>query len=162
MPLALPIVMATISNFHDKNLPQDELPPRENGGRKRSYSDTQPAATPRDCPGVGAPDKRRKENLASEQDWVHLGPTTTTKQPDLSGRPFLPPPENAGMPVTASGVFGEHSLELMTVPSVPGMDLTSFDTGNMDSWNLFPERPEASDPAVGETSSFYSGDLVGS
>jgi hypothetical protein len=144
--------MATISSFHDENLPHNKLSPLKNRGRKRNYSDTQPAATPRDCPDVGAPDKRRKENLASEQDWVDLG---STKQPGL---PELPP-ENVGMPVTAAGACDEYSLESMTGPSASLMDLDSFYPGNIEPWNLFFEVPKASGPAVGENSSHNFGGL---
>ena len=169
--LALQVAMAEISTFHDENLPQDELSPLENGGKKRSYSDTQLAATPRNCPDVVVPDKRRKENLASEQDWVHIGSATarsSTKQPDLLGSAMsatsalLPPPENVGMLVTAPEAWYGHLSESMNGPSEPGMDLTGFGA-DMAPW--WPDPAPGSSVAfgfnVGESSSHHPGDSAG-
>jgi len=168
--------MAEILNFHDENLPQDlELAPLENGGKKRSYSDTELAATPRDCAaGVVTPDKRRKENLASEQDWVHIGSTTasssssSTKQSDLSGiamSSLLHPLENANMLVTTPGAWGEHLTESMDGPSEPGqgIHLTDFSDDMAPWWaHSIPELPGGvSGSTAGETSSHYPGDSVG-
>lgn len=101
-------ITTAISDHHDEVFPEDELSLPENTGKKRRYSDAQPAETPGDCSGVEITDKRRKRDLASEQGWVDVEPpTASATQPDLqrSAASVLPPPPgNIGMSATASGV----------------------------------------------------------